>query len=478
MEQFLNKKNDNKEPIKNNDKLYLSLLSSEIQFLEKECKKLERKINEILEKNNNKTDDLEYENQMFIQKKIKEILNKRKERYIEINQKKKHFLDSEVCDYDFAITLRNIVKSSLKKINHVTYNEDDILSNIKINEEYKNFPSEELMKKFDFEIENMKQEKFKDFFKDILEFINNNWEIKQQKILYDFFILTPSLIHIGNFNLPSTHIKIDILINILFNDKYCYGLKNDIKYLSFLKDEEFEIIELTEYPIKTELKKEINLTKSYLSQFILSKTVLSGINKTIKIFYNKKETTLKNKLNSHFNKVKIYFSFLLNDLQGITIYNSNIFINKKYYNSILENNKNEEICEYEENEINIAIINLTFQHEILHSFLLNYKKKNGSIFLKTFYIRNKKIIQSESSEYYDSLISIDIGNEYRYFYCKYINDIQNYNKEIDVFNFELKIEFIRNDNKDHRIIMEKSIKKKENVTHGNIHCGTGLRSYH
>ena len=91
MEQFLNKKNDNKEPIKNNDKLYLSLLSSEIQFLEKECKKLEGKINEILEKNNNKTDDLEYENQIFIQKKIKEILNKRKERYIEINQKKNIF---------------------------------------------------------------------------------------------------------------------------------------------------------------------------------------------------------------------------------------------------------------------------------------------------------------------------------------------------------------------------------------------------
>ena len=125
------------------------------------------------------------------------------------------------------------------------------------------------------------------------------------------------------------------------------------------------------YEINT-LKISELLINKFIDLFQSNCHVISYFYNIIKSIYQNKDITeeeIKYYLIDYMKKSKIYIVHMKEDINGITLFNGNIYINKKYLDIMKYNNPYE----------NISSFYLTIFHELIHTFLREIKDRDCNL---------------------------------------------------------------------------------------------------
>ena len=261
-------------------------------------------------------------------------------------------------------------------------------------------------------------------------------------------------------------IKKDIIIHLLI-DKGLYNSKTDINLTESLRiikgfsDEELSIrnidLEFKEIILKNNHK--FKLDKTSLKQFLKSEAIMSAIEETLKRFEDDKlsnagRNILKNKCEIFIENTKFYSIDLNNNIYAFTIYNGNIFINKKYIDIAYDNNNKKQLSA-------LDIILFSIIHEFIHYLVrtLSDNEISRNYFLKTKnrIKKSEKIEINESGNFLEKLL---IGNYAGFFSidAEYLLDINNYNVIYNIFC----INFLENNNKNYLKLKDETFLQKGN----------------
>lgn len=208
-----------------------------------------------------------------------------------------------------------------------------------------------------------------------------------------------------------TKIKKDLIIQFLF-DKGIFNNANNLKIddsvalLTGIDDKEFSIAKETlNFPeIELSNGKKIKINKKLICQFLKSETIHSAAKETLNQFRDNKlnnidEESLKKSAESFMRND--FFSISISDnIYAFTIYNGNIFINKKYFDYLNVDGKIK--------ISSLAIIITTIFHEFIHFLVRTLSEENNS---NNYFLRSKNrpkkkenLILNESGNYFDRLL--------------------------------------------------------------------------
>ena len=236
-------------------------------------------------------------------------------------------------------------------------------------------------------------------------------------------------------------IKKDIIIHLLVDkglcsDKPVINLTESLRIINAVKDEEFCIkdiaLEFNEVSLKNGQK--CKLYKATLKQFLRSEAIISAIEETLKHFEDDKisnagRNILNNKCDEFIENTKFYSIDLNNSIYAFTIYNGNIFINKKYIDISNDDNDKKQLSA-------LAIILFSIIHEFIHYLgrTLSNDETSRNYFLKTKnrIKKSEKIEINESGNFLERLL---IGNYYGFYSldAEFLLDIRNYNVAYNIF---------------------------------------------
>ena len=241
-----------------------------------------------------------------------------------------------------------------------------------------------------------------------------------------------------------TKIKKDNIIQFLFdkgifNNTCDFNIDNSVELLSGIDVQEFSIKkEGLNFPeIDLPSGKKIKLNKELICHFLKSETIISAAKETLNQFKDDKlngidAESLKNSAESFMKND--FYSLNLNDkIYAFTIYNGNVFINKKFFDYVNSDNKKK--------ISSLAIIITSIFHEFIHFLVRTISDENNSnnFFLKSKNRPKKKdnIILNESGNYFDRLL---IGRYHGFdsIEAEYLLNLENYNVNYKEFcvNFE------------------------------------------
>ena len=261
-------------------------------------------------------------------------------------------------------------------------------------------------------------------------------------------------------------IKKDIIIHLLidkrlYNDKPNINLTEYLRIIKAANDEEFGIkniiLEFNEVSLKNGQK--CKLDKVTLKQFLKSEAIISAIEETLKHFEDDKiskagRNILNNKCDEFIENTKFYSINLNNNHYAFTIYNGNIFINKKYIDISNDNNDKKQLSA-------LAIILFSIIHEFINYLVrtLSDDETSRNYFLKTKN-RIKKLEKIEINESGNFLERLLIGNYYGFFSidAEFLLDIKNYNVAFNIFCNN----FLENNRKNYLVLDEETFLQKGN----------------
>ena len=301
-----------------------------------------------------------------------------------------------------------------------------------------------------------------------IENIEKNWNKEEIENMKKFFKKCPDYLGFltkekSNF---ISNIKKETILKRLYNTNFISidntidlfilnnNINKDIIPFIELKVEENDSIENKRKKIYKENKKELgnkkdilepyvisnfNLTWTKIEEFLKTKTLFSCYEKTIKDIYGECGLTDEKNIKDCLDKIinnnikKIYFVKFPNQLIGLTIFNGEIFINKKYYDLLYN-------CE--QNISSMAVIYITILHEIMHCLIRLFSTENNNCnnhFTNTIdriQKNNSKIIK-ESGNLFEKNLTGNL-NEFNIYNSSYILDIDNYNVSFEEFQKNLK----------------------------------------
>lgn len=275
-----------------------------------------------------------------------------------------------------------------------------------------------------------------------------------------------TLYSIFNNEFILSKIKKDIIIHLLIDKGLCnskpdINLTESVNIIKGLNDKEFSIkkIDLEFNAVNSKNDQKFKLNKNSLKNFLTSEAIMSAIEETLKNFEDNKinnpgRNILKNKSEEFIENTKFYSIHLTDKIYAFTIYNGDIFINKKYIDIANNNNDKRQLSA-------LAIILLSIIHEFMHYLIrtLSDNKTSKNYFLKTKN-RIKKSGTVEINESGNFLEKLLIGNYYGFFSidAEYLLDINNYNV---LFNIFCK-EFQNNHNNNYLNLDDETLLKKSN----------------
>ena len=233
-------------------------------------------------------------------------------------------------------------------------------------------------------------------------------------------------------------IKKDIVIQYLV-DKGIFNNASDVKsqdsqeILTGIADKEFSLEKITlDFPeIKLSNGKTVKINKELITKFLKSETILSAAKETLSKFKDSKLNAIEiNNLKNYaesFIKNEFYNIRISDTIFAFTIYNSNIFINKKYIDYVKNDTKKSLSA--------LAIILTTIFHEYIHFLVRTISDENNS---NNYFLRTKNrpkknnIVMNEAGKYFDNLL---LGKYYGFYSidAEFILDIDNYNVDYKIF---------------------------------------------
>ena len=270
-----------------------------------------------------------------------------------------------------------------------------------------------------------------------------NQKSENAGVIKSFFnkVKFDALYSIFNSEYIISKIKKDIIIHLLIDKGLCnskpdINLTESLRIIKGLKDKEFGIkkinIEFNEVNIKNDQK--FKFDKTILKQFLKSEAIMSALEETLKHFEDNKisnpgRNILKNKCDEFIKNTKFYSIDLNNNIYAFTIYNGNVFINKKYIDIANDNNDKKQLSA-------LAIILYSIIHEYIHYLVrtLSDDETSRNYFLKTKnrIKKSEKVEINESGNFLERLL---IGNYCGFFSidAEFLLNINNYNVPFNIF---------------------------------------------